>query len=258
MSKSSSSNSTAKSWAATKLARRLLKHLLQVKSPLNKRDQNKFLQVYQAGMENREVFEQLRQQSDQFDLIYPLFAHADGDHKKRLLCVLHCCVESVVSAKLLAKEKRVWTFLAAMFEDDLRTRTENFGNIGAAARSEKCSSIWSSCCHTTQEMIPHIDQQISEFAVRETDILEHLLTGIQNPRLCSSRQSLFLIFIILKNPIISKYSIDTLACGGLFTLMETLMQKSGNLLKEMLACPDCNFTIGPSFNPKLLMSVKKI
>ena len=96
----------------TKLAKRLLRYLPE-------QNDTKFSQASNAAKDNDEVFERLRIQSDQFASIYPLFESADLALRRRLLAMLYRCARSSVSANLLAKEKRVWEFLVAVFDDEL-------------------------------------------------------------------------------------------------------------------------------------------
>ena len=110
---------------AKRQAKRLLRYL---QHPENVSD-TKFKEVCNSAIDNREVFEQLRIQSDQFASIYPLFEGADYIQRRRLLYVLFHCAQSSVSANLLAKEKRIWGFVVALFEHNFCKVIGWFGNL---------------------------------------------------------------------------------------------------------------------------------
>ena len=216
------------SWSPEKLARRLLKYLQHPK----KVNDTQFRKLYYTVRDRDEVLEQLRIQSHQFAYIYPLFEDADQEQRMRLLVVLYVCGESCISANLLAKEKRVWKFVVALFEDELPTVRNKDG-------SEKCNE-WHA--QLIMYLIPYTNKQTWKFAV-EYGILNHLLAKMQKkPRTCNTQLTFQIIRSVLARPI-TQVSMDTMVSGGLFTLLEQQTQKSGNLLKGTPPCSDCNHSI---------------
>ena len=214
----------------------------------------KFWKVFKAinTINNQEAFEQVRIQSDHFASIYPLCEGADQTQSWRLLIVLSVCASSSVSAHLLAKEKRIWGFVVALYED-------HFINVIPKHDSKRRCN----CCRLYLliiKLIPYANTQTWEFAV-QCGLLKHLLAEKQNePRTCLSRQNLNVIYLVLSQPT-TRGSIDTLVTGGLFTRLEQLKQKymDGNLLKATPPCPDCNHALHEDLNGfvSIFLNVKK-
>ena len=246
--------SSAKSRSAKRLAKRLLQYL---QHPTNMND-TKFAKVYNAIEINDEGFEQFRMQSDQFAAVYPLLKVANNHtyKKRRLMGVLNCCAKSSVSTNLLAKEKRVWGFLARLFEDD-------FGKITLPGCLERCScckqkvpvighraqrcNIW--LCKLITRLSPWVNKRAWKFAVEECGFLNGLLAEMQKkPYTCNSLETLLIISRVLMQQTTQRRSIDTLVRGGLFIHLEQLIPKSGNLLKDTPPCPKCSFLIDKDLN----------
>ena len=203
-----------------KLAKRLLKYL-QMDGEHEKI--NKFMDT--AGDTN-EVYEQLRIQSDQFASIYPLLERATCIHHRfQLLIILTSCSLSSVSANLLAKENRVWGFLVALLEAD-------FG------KENQCW-VASVLFGLIVCLLQYVNKPTWKFAL-QSGLLEHLLAEMQKkPRTCTAQQVLYVIGSALQIRKTQRRSIDTLVSGGFFTVLEQLMQKSGNLLKGTPPCSEC-------------------
>lgn len=236
--------SSVKHKSPKKLVKRLLRYL---EHPENVSD-TKFWKMYTDVIDNCEVFEQLRIQSDQFASIYPLLEGADHAQRIRLLAVLSVCARSSVSANLLAKEKRIWGFVVALYED-------HFINIIREDGSKMCK-FWHYDLITS--LIPYTNTQTWKFAV-QCGLLKHLLAEKQNePRTCHSSQNLHIIQVILSRRT-TRGSIDALISDGLFTHLEQLVQKSGNLLEGTPPCSDCNHTVSEDVNlfSALFLNVKK-
>ena len=229
-------------------AKRLLKFFQnpEIESQIEYLKADKPLLDKEAGF-----FEQLRIQSDQFASIYPLLEGMDPEDKSLLLFLLSHCAESSVSANLLAKEKRLWVFLVASFED--APRVIDIQKDG----SKICDQFEHLCC-IIQYLIPYVSKRTWKFIV-QCGLLEHLLAGMQKkPRTCNSLAILDTIIVVLRRPI-TQGSIDTLVSGGLFRLSERLIQKSGHLLKGTPPCTQCNRTINKDinlFSDRLLMVIK--
>lgn len=220
------------------LAKRLLKFLQNAD---NEHDVKLFAELLVAkAADSDEVFEQLRIQSNQFASIYPLL-EGQGPALKggALLHTLYFCAQSSVSANLLANEKRVWVFLVASFvEDDHAVIIQTDG-------SKRCERLEYS--HIIQYLIPYVSKSTWKVVVR-CGLLEQLLAGMQKkPRTCNSLRILTVIVVVLSRPI-TQGSIDTLVSGGLFRLLEQVIQKSGKLLKGTPPCPECNFSMDKDFN----------
>ena len=119
---------------------------------------------------NDGVFEQLRIQSDQFAYIYPLFEGAYPEMKELLMFILCHCIESSVSANLLANEQRVWIFLVASFNDDHVVDIEKDG-------SKRCGGLGNFL--VIRYLIPYVSERTWKFVVQRCGLLEHLLAGMQ-------------------------------------------------------------------------------
>ena len=217
-----------------KLAKRLLRYL---QHPENVSD-TKFQKALYAACDNPEVGEQLRIQSDQFASIYPLFESADLIQRWRLLIVLYYCAHSSVSANLLAKENRIWGFVVALYKDHLP-----LVHVIPEDDSKECNN-WHFLL--ILKLIPYANTQTWKFAV-QCGLLKNLAEKHYKPRICKSWQNLSVIYSILSRPT-TQGSIDTLVSDGLFTRLEQLTQKSGNLLKGTPLCPDCNCTADEDIN----------
>ena len=227
-----SSASSEESWSPKKYARRLLKCLLH---PENERCST-FWVDHQFELNTDEVYEQLRIQSDSFASIFSLLPDYDNPFNcmPQPLSVLCHCATSSVSANLLAKEERVWKFLIAALEDD-------DSSIGICADSDFVECGIRSI-HTIRHLVPYVNEITWKFAVR-CGLLELLLAGMQKkPLTCNSVGILDLIDAVLSRPITQAESIETLVKGGLFPLLEQLIQKSGHLLKPTPPCLDCSAT----------------
>ena len=222
--------SSKESWSPEKLAEQLLKFLQ------NSEHESIFKLWKEHGIPNDEVFEQLRVQSGQFASIYPLLEGDNPALRYLLSSVLCCCSESSVSANLLAKERRVWEFLVASFNDDLVKEIE--------ASRKKCGTY---PAQTIMHLIPYVCERTWEFVV-QCGLLNHLLSEMQKmPRTCNSIKILGAIIVVLGRRK-TQGSIDTLVSGGLFRLLGQLIQKSGNLLKGTPPCPECNCSSNKDMN----------
>lgn len=218
--------------------------------------QAEFWQLPIAAGENlAEVCEQLRLQSNKFALIYPLLEHAvEMPHRIRLLYILTRCAESSVSAKLLAKEERVWAFLVRpLFSED---------------GPEKLFSGGDWICNVTVadliiNLLPHVSKCSWKFAC-ECGFLKYLLAALQTFKspTCRSSYVLFMIKMVLSRKT-TQGCVDELVSNGLFTRVQELVQKSGNVLEDTPDCVDCGFNIyqtnqeGVSLYSWALLDVKK-
>ena len=252
--------SSAESQSPEKLAQQMLKYVQHphLVTP------NKFFDVVKIAQYNDAVCEQVRIQSNQFTLIYPLFAGAQ--HRVFRMNCLHCemvrqsealltllqgCTHSSVSANLLAKEKRVWRFLISLWENDLRVLK------GPDPDSPKRCDVRLFTIIT--RLTPWVNQHAWKFAVEQCGLLEHLLQGMkEKPRTCHAHLNLSLIIVVLARKQ-SQSSIDTLAHGGLFMLLEKMIQKSSNLIQGTPPCPKCNCIHTEEYNvfSRHFLQVKK-
>lgn len=221
---------------SARLAERLL---LYLQHPRDVHDREFMMLVNSAAHHHPEVFEQLRAQSNQFATLYPLLAAADEKttHRHRFLVVLSHCAHSSVSASLLGSKKRLWGFLCRLFDDaliddDLPHMSMYSGGIGRVCNPAHGQVIGA--------LLPYVNDRAWKYAVR-CGILQHLLTAMQKnaPGSCHSLDTLGLLDSVLSLKV-TRGSIDALVNGGLFTLLEQLIQKSGNLLQGTKPCVDCH------------------